>query len=85
MGGNRLVEGNEFLTVVIREFSSHVTVERLVEGAHLIPQPIHFQGKLIRSHVISGPPESTKIFKTELPGSFIGQFHKALVLFLYGP
>ena len=77
MGGNRLVRGDDGRAVLVGQTRPNVAVERLVERAHLVPQPFELDRERIGGHVVAGAPELAEVGEPQIAGPRVGQLHEA--------
>ena len=56
-----------------------------VERAHLLPQAVHFAGKIIRRHVVLRSPERAGVLESQFPRALIGKLDEAHKILAHGP
>jgi hypothetical protein len=69
--------GDLVLAVLRLELAADVAVELVVEGLHVLPQPLDVGLELGRRHVVAGPPHRPDVVEADLPRPLVGQIDVA--------
>ena len=61
--------------VFLYQLTPHIGVKLFVERLDLRPEPFQFRSELLRRHIVVRPPQGAGIRESQLPRSFVSQFH----------
>ena len=76
---NHFSDGTLFAILVL-ELAAYVAMQLVVERLDLRPQPVGFDRKLGRTHVVAGAPHLACVGKTNFFGALVDQASKLLVV-----
>ena len=65
------------IPVLLAQLVPHVRVQRNVERANLLPQPVHFLREIVRRHVVLRAPHGAIVGESQLPRALVREFHVA--------
>src|SRR5439155_7326938 len=84
VGGDGAAGRYRLSTILLHELRAYVGVQREVQRANLLPQPIELGAELVGSHVVVGTPESARVSEAHLAGALVCQLDEPRVLLAHG-